>query len=88
MTEGEPVEVQAFWEDFELSPSIDAEVRLFLRDETQTQVDRDTQGGTLATVPAVPTSDGQWSVAVLVLTGSASYEVEVFTNNDVRDEPL
>jgi hypothetical protein len=43
------------------------ENRIFLRDDTGTQIDRDTDGnGFTAAVSAVAGSSGQWSVAVLV----------------------
>jgi hypothetical protein len=55
------------------------ENRIFLRDDTGTQIDRDTDGnGFTAAVSAVAGSSGQWSVAVLVRSGSnVKYDILV-----------
>ena len=81
---GELVEAQVIWED----PT--AEVRLFLRDETNTSVARDTDGvGGTAMASAIAQTSGQWSVAVLIANGATRYDVLVDTSSDfVAPDPL
>lgn len=72
---GETVDAQILWTD------LSADVRVFLRDETGSQVDRDTVGNGLGAVSAVAQSSGQWSVAVLVRSGTnVTYEGLVNAN--------
>ena len=79
---GELIEAQVFWEN------PDAEVRVFLRDETRTLIVRDIEGGSPGTVSAVAESSGQWSIAVQVRSGSTNYDVLVDTTTDfVIPEP-
>jgi hypothetical protein len=51
---GETIDAQIRWDD------VDADLRVFLRDESNTQVDRDTEGSGAATVSAVAASSGRW----------------------------
>jgi len=79
---GELVEANLIWDD----PN--ADVRVFLRDENNNQVDRETNGNGTASLSTIATTTGQWSVAVLVRSGSANYEVLVDTTADfVVPEP-
>lgn len=72
---GQTVNAQVFWND------TNADVRVFLRDESGSQVDRDSNGNGLAEVSAIAGSSGQWSVAVLVRSGTnVNYEGLVSTN--------
>jgi len=73
---GELVETRVLWDD----PS--ASLRVFLRDETNTAVDRDTDGGNSpATVSAVAATSGRWSVGVRIQSGSVNYSVLVDTTS-------
>ncbi|MBX2883174.1 MAG: hypothetical protein KTR32_24695 [Granulosicoccus sp.] len=57
-----------------------ASVKVFLRDESNTQVDRDTDGsGSPETVSAVAATSGRWSVGVRIQSGSIDYDVLVNT---------
>ena len=58
----------------------DAEVNVFLRDENNVQIDRDTDGGLPANLSAVAESTGRWSVGVRVFSGTVDYEILVNTN--------
>ena len=71
---GELVDANVMWND----PN--ATVRVFLRDETNTSVDRtpNTTGST-ANVSAVATTSGRWSVGVRVQSGTIEYDVLVNT---------
>jgi len=71
---GELVDANVMWDD----PN--ATVRVFLRDETNTSVDRtpNTTGST-ANVSAVATTSGRWSVGVRVQSGTIEYDVLVNT---------
>jgi len=55
-----------------------ADVRVFLRDENGTQVDRDING-LPATLSAVAQSSGRWSVGVSIRSGTVNYDVLVDT---------
>jgi hypothetical protein len=70
---GEQVAANVTWDD----PN--ADVRVFLRDENNSQVARDTNGlpVMLSTVAA---SSGRWSIGVLVRSGSANYDILVDTD--------
>ena len=71
---GDLVEVEVSWDD----PS--AELRLFLRDESNTAVDRDSDGvGSTGNVSAIAQTSGRWSVGVRVQSGSVDYDVVVRT---------
>lgn len=71
---GDLVDVQVVWND----PS--AELRLFLRDETNSAVDSDTDGsGSVGNVTAVADTSGRWSVGVRVQSGAVDYDVLVNT---------
>ena len=74
---GDLVEARVSWDD----PS--ASVKVFLRDETGTQVDRDTDlDGSPETVSAIAMNDGEWSVAVRIERGAIEYDVLVDINGD------
>lgn len=69
---GDLIDASVLWDD----PS--AVVRLFLRDETNASVARDTDGsGSPESVSAVAASTGRWSVAVRIESGSIDYDVLV-----------
>ena len=79
---GELIDVEVIWND----PNDD--LRVFLRDETGAQIDRDTDGqGSPATVSAVAETSGEYSVAVLIGSGSASYDVLIDTTVNIVDPP-
>jgi hypothetical protein len=72
---GETVDAQIIWDD----PN--AEVNVFLRDETNTSVDSDTDGGgSPGILSAIAASSGQWSVAVKIKSGATNYDVLVDTD--------
>lgn len=72
---GDQVEAQVVWND------PDAEVRLFLRDESNTAVDRNTNTtGSAGTVSAIAQTSGRWSVGVRIQSGSVDYDVLVNTD--------
>jgi len=73
---GETIDAQITWDD------VDADLRVFLRDESNTQVDRDTEGSGAATVSAVAASSGRWSVAVLIRSAAATVNYDVLVNTD------
>ena len=81
---GELVEAQVNWD------IVDADVRVFLRDETNTTVERDIEGAGTGMVSAIAESSGQWSVAVQVNNSdTVSYDVLVDTTTDFTvPEPL
>jgi hypothetical protein len=70
---GELVEAQITWDD----PA--ADVRVFLRNENNNSVDRDTDGGVPATLSTVATTSGTWSVGVKIKSGTVNYDVLVDT---------
>ena len=75
---GQLVMAQVNWDD------VDAGIRVFLRDENRTQIDRkvDAEGGS-AMVSAIATSSGQWSVAVQVNEDTTvNYDILVDTVDD------
>ena len=72
---GETIDAQVIWND----PN--ADVRVFLRDETNTQIDRDTASTGLGAVSAVATSSGRWSIAVLVRSGT-NVDYDILVNTD------
>jgi len=77
---GETIDVQVTWEN------PDDDVRLFLRDETRTQVDRDRNGNGIATASAVAETTGQWSVAVLTNSNTV-IDYKVLINASVDNAP-
>lgn len=70
---GETVDAEVIWDD----PA--ADVRVFLRDENNTPVDRDTDG-LPATLSAVAGTSGRWTIGVLIRSGTVNYDVLVNTN--------
>lgn len=70
---GETIDAQVTWD------KVNADVRVFLRDESGTQVDRDIEGNGLASVASVATSSGTWSTAVYIRSavGTVTYDVRV-----------
>ena len=72
---GESIDAQVSWDD------TDAEVNVFLRDENNVQIDRDTDSSLPAILSAVAESSGRWSVAVRILSGDISYEILVNTTD-------
>ena len=80
---GQLVEASVLWDN------ADANVALFLRDETGAQVARDDDSGsTIATTSVVVQSSGEWSVGISVREGQVNYDVLVDTlTNFVQPEP-
>jgi len=78
---GEQVSAEVSWTD----PS--AIVRVFLRDENGSQVDKDTNGGSPATVSTVAQSSGRWSIAVQIRSGATDYDIVVNTASDFVPGP-
>jgi len=74
VTAGELIEGEVTWDD----PS--ADVRIFLRDETNTQITNDTDGGLPAMVSATAQTSGTWSIGVSIRSGAVNYDVLVNTN--------
>lgn len=75
---GDLVDAQVLWND----PN--ASLKVFLRDETNTMVDRDTDlSGSPEKVSAIAQTSGRWSVAVRIETGSIDYDVQVNTTSNV-----
>lgn len=73
---GDLVEATVLWDD----PA--TEIRVFLRDETNTQVDRDIDdSGSPAVVSTTAETSGTWSVGVSVGSGAFAYDVLVNTSN-------
>lgn len=71
---GDLVEAQVLWND----PN--ANIKVFLRDESGTMIDRSIDfNGTPEMVSAVAATSGQWSVAVRIVNGSIDYDVLVDT---------
>lgn len=73
---GELIEAEVTWDD----PT--AEVKIFLRDETNSAITNDTDGGLPATVSAIAETSGQWSIGVRIVSGSVNYDVLVNTTAD------
>lgn len=72
---GDLVEAHVLWND----PN--AEVRVFLRDESNNAVDRDVDSiGSAGTVSAIAQTSGRWSVGVRIQSGAVDYDVLVNTN--------
>jgi hypothetical protein len=71
---GEQVDVDVVWDN----PM--SEVRLFLRDENNSQQDRDIVGLGSGSLSALATSTGKWSVAVRVRTEFTNYTVSINTD--------
>jgi hypothetical protein len=69
---GDLIDASVVWDD----PS--AELRLFLRDESNTVIDRDIDGsGSAESVSGVAQTSGRWSVGVKIQKGSVDYDVLV-----------
>lgn len=69
---GDLIEAQVAWDN----PA--AALRFFLRDESNAQIDRDTDNsGSPGIVSAVAQTSGTWSVGVAIVSGSANYDVSV-----------
>ena len=78
VTAGDLVETMVIWNDQ------DADVRVFLRDETSSQVDRDTAGSGLSMLSVVAQTSGRWSVAVQVNSDTTvNYDVLVDSSDSV-----
>ena len=73
VTAGQQVDAEVLWDD-PLS-----EVRLYLRDENNQQVDRNTFGIGSGTLSALAATSGRWSVAVRIVSGTVNYDVSVNT---------
>jgi hypothetical protein len=71
---GEQVDVDVVWDN----PM--SEVRLFLRDETNTQQDTNLVGLGSGSMSALATTTGKWSVAVRVRTEFTNYTVSINTD--------
>ena len=54
-----------------------ANLRIFLGDETNTQVANDMVGVLPATESTVAQSSGTWSLGVSIVSGSVNYDVQV-----------
>jgi len=77
VTAGELVEAQIAWDD----PN--AEVKVFLRDETRRSLDSDTdRGASPAALSTVAQTSGEWSIAVKIDSGAIEYDVLVNTTTD------
>ena len=72
---GETIDAQVSWDD------TDAQVNVFLRDENNVQIERDTDSSLPAILSAVAGSSGRWSVAVRILSGDINYEILVNTTS-------
>lgn len=73
VTAGQQVDAEVLWDD----PM--SEVRLYLRDENNQQVDRNTFGIGSGTLSALAATSGRWSVAVRIVSGTVNYDVSVNT---------
>ena len=58
-----------------------AKVRVFLRDDNNSQIDRDINGVTDAEVFAIAQTTGRYSLGIAVVEGNASYDIEVVLEN-------
>lgn len=72
---GQQVDAEVVWDD----PM--TEVRLYLRDENNNQVDSNTVGLGSGTLSAVAATSGRWSVAVKIVSGSTNYDISVNTTD-------
>ena len=74
---GKLIDAQVIWDD----PN--ANVDVFLRDETKTIINRTTDSNaSLAMLSAIASISGEWSVAVRVNSGSTNYSVLVDSSTD------
>ena len=71
---GEQIDAEVVWDN----PM--SEVRLFLRDETNSPQDKNLVGLGSGTLSAIAGSSGKWSVAVRVLTDSTNYSISINTD--------
>lgn len=68
---GEQVDAEVVWDD----PL--ADVKLYLRDENNTQIDRNTQSIGSGTLSALAANGGRWSVAVRIASGSINFTIAI-----------
>lgn len=73
VTAGQQVDADVVWDDMM------AEVKLYLRDESNNQVDRNTVGIGSGALSALAASSGRWSIAVKIVSGSINYDISVYT---------
>lgn len=73
---GELVTANVSWSD------PDADVRVFLRDQTRSSVATDNSGGSPAIVSSVAQTAGRWSVAVQIRSGATDYNIVVNTTSE------
>ncbi len=78
---GDLVEAMLIWDD----PN--ARVNMFLRNENNNSVDRDTSGSSPAMTSAIATTSGVWSVGVKIKTGDVNFSVLVDTTGEQTEEP-
>lgn len=77
---GDLVEAEVSWDN------PDATLRVFLRDETNSQVDRDTdESGSPENVSAIAPTAGVWTVGVRITGGTVAYDVAVNITSGVGD---
>ena len=80
VTAGELIEGNVTWDD----PN--ANVKIFLRDENNTQIANDTDGDSPAMVSATAQTSGTWSIGVSIVSGATDYDVLVNTSSDVTPQ--
>ena len=61
-----------------------ADVRVFLRNENNVQIAKDTNGGSPATVSTVAETSGRWSIAVQIRSGATDYDIVVNTSSEFK----
>ena len=64
-----------------------ADVRVFLRNENNSLVTKDTSGGSPATLSTVAQSTGEWSIAVQIRSGATDYDIVVNTTSEFEPGP-
>ena len=57
-----------------------ADVRIYLRDENNTQIANDTDGGLPALVSTTAQTSGTWSIGVSIRSGAVDYDVSINAN--------
>jgi hypothetical protein len=75
---GDLVDAEVIWDN----QAADTEVRVFLRNENGTLVERNIGNTSPARISVVAQTSGRWSLAVLVRNGAASYDVLINTINE------
>ena len=78
---GEQISAEVNWSD----PN--ADIRVFLRDATNSSIAKDTNGGSPATVSSVAESGGRWSIAVQIRSGATNYDIVVNTTSEFEPGP-